>query len=72
MHLGVPKDAGGFGLPNFLLYYWRANIERCIHWIYTYENKKGPGRVHMELRSHLTSLLLHNCNTQFSNPVVRA
>lgn len=72
MYLEVPKDAGGLGLPNFLWYYWRANIVRFIHWIYTYENKKGPGRVHMELRSNLTSLLPHNCNaqsqTQLSEP----
>ena len=74
MYLEAPKDAGGLGLPNFLWYYWAANIVKYIHWTYTYENKQGPDWVHMELLSNplptLTSALPHNY-TQFTNPVVK-
>ncbi len=74
MYLEVPKDAGGLGLPNFLWYYWAADIVKLIHWIYTYENKQGPDWVQMELLSNplptLTSSLPHNCSIQFTNPVV--
>ena len=49
---------------------------KFIHCTYTYENKQGPDWVHMELISNplptLTSSLPHNCNTQFTNPVVEA
>lgn len=74
MYLKVPKDASGLGLPNFLWYCWAADIVKVIHWTYTY--KQGPDWVHMELLSNslptLTSLLPHNCSTQFTNSVVKA
>ena len=76
MYLEVPKDAGGLGLPNFLWYYWAANIVKLCNWIYTYENKQGPDWVHMELLPSpipiLTTGLPYSCNTQPTNPVVKA
>lgn len=29
-----PKDLGGLALPNFLFYYWAANIRSMLHWCF--------------------------------------
>lgn len=31
-HLGKCRAEGGFGLPNFKLYYWGANLNALLHW----------------------------------------
>ena len=76
MYLEVPREAGGLGLPNFLWYYWAANIVKCIHWRFTYDFDEGPDWVYMELLSNplpiLTSSLPSGRITQPTNPVVRA
>ena len=30
--LQKPKDLGGLALPNFIVYYWSANIRTILHW----------------------------------------
>ena len=76
VYLEVPREAGGLGLPNFLWYYWSANIIKCIHWRYTYDYEEGPDWVHMELLSNplpmLTSPLPSNRTISPTNPVVKA
>ena len=56
-YLEVPRESGGLGLPNFLWYYWAANIVKCLHWRQTYEYEQGPDWVHMELLSNPLPML---------------
>lgn len=74
VYLEVPKEAGGLGLPNFMFYYWAANIVKLLHWAFTYENNQGTDWMQMELLSNplpiLTSPLPYNRNIQITNPLV--
>ena len=76
MYLEVPKEAGGLGLPNFIFYYWAANVVKLLHWIFTYENQQGIDWAQLELLSNplplLTSPLPYNSNTQITNLVIKA
>lgn len=47
------KSEGGLGLPNFLFYYWAANIAKLTYWITTFADKEGPIWATMELESTL-------------------
>lgn len=47
------KSDGGLGLPNFLFYYWAANIVKMTYWITMFADKEGPVWTDMELRSAL-------------------
>lgn len=76
--LEMPKRSGGLGLPNFLFYYWAANISKLNYWISRHENKVGPMWVDMELRSDpllspisiLSSSLPINLSLKNLGPVV--
>ena len=46
------KSDGGLGLPNFLFYYWAANV-KLTYWITTFADKEGPVWADMELRASL-------------------
>uniref|UniRef100_A0AAY4CMV8 Reverse transcriptase zinc-binding domain-containing protein n=1 Tax=Denticeps clupeoides TaxID=299321 RepID=A0AAY4CMV8_9TELE len=48
--LEMPKAAGGMGLPNFMYYYWAANISKLIYWIFAWRDNPGPAWADMELR----------------------
>ena len=47
------KSDGGLGLPNFLFYYWAANIVKLTHWITMFADKEGPVWNDMELGATL-------------------
>jgi len=56
-HLEKQKEAGGLALPNFLQYYWAANIYKLIYWVSASYEGDGPVWVEMELHSaHPVSL----------------
>lgn len=53
--LQLPKRSGGLALPNFLHYYWAANIQKLLYW--TVEPAAiQPAWVQVELSSSKTSL----------------
>lgn len=58
IYLEVPKEAGGLGLPNFLPYYWEANIAKILHWKYECDNGEGGVWVRLELMSNPMPLLM--------------
>lgn len=47
------KADGGLGLPNFLFYYWAANIVKLTYWITMFADGEGPVWADMELRATL-------------------
>lgn len=56
-HLEKQKEAGGLELPNFLQYYWAANIYKLIYWVSVSYKEGGPAWVEMERHSaHPVSL----------------
>lgn len=52
-HLEKQKEAGGLALPNFLQYYWAANIYKLMHWVSASYEGGGPVWVEMEQYSAL-------------------
>ena len=46
--LEMPKSAGGLALPNFILYYWAANLSKLPYWITSFRTGQGPTWVAME------------------------
>ena len=42
MYLERSKPEGGLGLPNFMHYYWAANISKFPYWITTFSDREGP------------------------------
>lgn len=42
------KSNGGWGLPNFIFYYWAANIVKLTYWITMFADKEGPVWADME------------------------
>lgn len=77
--LEMTKSTGGLGLPNFLFYFWAANISKLKYWISMHENKRGPMWAAMELESSLplspvsilSSSLPSNLSLQHLGPVIR-
>lgn len=77
--LEVPKSAGGLDLPNFISYYWAANISKLPYWISTWRNDQGPVWAKMELYSEpainpislLSSSIPVRSHPQVLNPVLR-
>ena len=51
-----PKQLGGLALPNFLLYYWAANIRTILHWCST--NSQSPSWLQVEGASCTPSSLM--------------
>lgn len=45
------RGSGGLGLPNFLYYYWAANIHKLTIWFNTCANGRGPSWVFIEQNS---------------------
>lgn len=54
--LQKPKNLGGLALPNFLLYYWAANIRTLLHWCHT--NSQSPPWLQIEEASCSPSSLM--------------
>ena len=54
--LQKPKQLGGLALPNFLLYYWAANIRAILHWCRT--NSQSPAWLQIEEASCSPSSLM--------------
>ena len=77
--LEMPKTEGGMGLPNFLFYYWAANVSKLTYWLSRHETGRGPHWTEMELNSELTLPLVSvlSCplpcgfNLQRMNPVAK-
>lgn len=46
------KSEGELGLPNFLHYYWAANISKLTFWVTAFTDKDGPAWEKMELKAH--------------------
>ncbi len=46
------------GLPNFLFYYWAANIVKLTYWIIMFADKEGPTWADVELRATLPVSLI--------------
>ena len=45
------KSEGGLALPNFLHYYWAANIHKVVFWMSTFREGDGPDWCRMERRA---------------------
>ena len=79
MYLERSKPEGGLGLPNFMYYYWTANVSKFPNWITTFSDREGPAWSSMKLHaslpaspiSLLTSPLPLNLGTYFVNPTVK-
>lgn len=57
----LPKRSGGLALPNFLHYYWAANIQKLLYWtVETAANQ--PAWVQIEFSSSKTSLQSWLCS----------
>lgn len=54
--LQKPKQLGGLALPNFLLYYWAANIRTILYWCHT--SSQPPSWLQVEEASCSPSSLL--------------
>lgn len=52
------KSDGGLGLPNFLFYYWAANIVKMTYWITMFADKEGPVWTDIELKATLPVSLI--------------
>lgn len=73
------KAEGGLALPNFLHYYWAANISKLITWYNVSITDKGPDWSLIEkqacslvsLASMLCALLPLMVGVQTNNPIVR-
>lgn len=50
-HLEKQKEAGGLALPNFIQYYWAANIYKLSYWVSAFYEGDGPVWIEMEQRS---------------------
>ncbi len=46
--LEMPKSAGGLAFPNFMLYYWAANLSQMLYWITSFRTGQSPTWVAME------------------------
>uniref|UniRef100_A0A8C2L4R0 Reverse transcriptase domain-containing protein n=1 Tax=Cyprinus carpio TaxID=7962 RepID=A0A8C2L4R0_CYPCA len=76
--LQLPRNLGGMALPNFMYYYWAANIRAWLHWLR--RNTSLPSWVTLErasiTSSSPTALLCsrlpfkQSISTYSSNPVV--
>lgn len=53
------RPAGGLGLPNFINYYWAANLHKIIHWF----NSPQLSWCHLEADSSSSSLPALVCDT---------
>lgn len=62
------KQNGGLALPNFLYYYWAANIHKLLYWYHTSE---APWSVIEETSCTGTSLSALLCSPYPSTPVSR-
>lgn len=75
--LQLPKSTGGLALPNFVYYYWAANIHKLLYWTDKHTTDQ-PAWVHIEmsssqvsLRSWLCSPLPVSATEASDNPVVK-
>lgn len=75
--LQLPKRVGGLALPNFLHYYWAANIHKLLYWT-DQSTTNQPAWVKMELSSSQSSLRAWLCSpltlstvNASQNPVVK-
>lgn len=67
------RQQGGFGLPNFQLYYWAANIKTISHWTNRTDENAAPDWLTLErdsCRNTSLSALLY-CRLPYSEPVAR-
>lgn len=77
--LQCSKSEGGLALPNFMFYYWSANIVKLSTWIRVFKEGHGPLWSTLELNSDSTtspvaimcSALPIGRNVKFKNPVVQ-
>lgn len=77
--LQCSKSEGGLALPNFLYYYWSANIVKLSTWVRANREGRGPLWTTLELNSDSTaspiaimcSALPIGRNVKFKNPVVQ-
>lgn len=75
----MPKSVGGLALPNFMLYYWAANLSKLPCWVTSFRAGQGPTWAAMETEScSSSSPLLSLCtffskksNYSSSNPVTK-
>ncbi len=59
---------GGLALPNFLYYYWGANIHKVSYWLHAPETNWCALEAHSCLSSSLPALVFSSCYS--SNPIV--
>lgn len=77
--LQCSKAEEGLALPNFMFYYWSANIVKLSTWIDVFRKGTGPLWSTMELNSNLSaspvtivfSALPMPGKASFKNPVVK-
>ena len=53
--LQLPKSTGGLALPNFVYYYWAANIHKLLYWTDKHTTDQ-PAWVHIKMSSSQVSL----------------
>ena len=78
--LELPRALGGLGLPNFMFYYWAANIKKVSYWNAVFENSCGPIWACMEMSSDpqvslisvLCSALPSGFPIRIHNPVINS
>lgn len=44
------KEVGGLGLPNFMQYYWAANVHKLLYWMSAPQD--GDGAIWVEMEQH--------------------
>lgn len=49
--LQQPKRLGGMAAPNFIYYYWAANIRPIVHWLYEDLGADAPSWLQLEAAS---------------------
>lgn len=64
--LEMPKLAGGLALPNFMVYYWAANLSKLPHWITAFRTGQNATWVTMEIESCPSSTPLSSLCSSFS------
>lgn len=78
--LQCSKSEGGLSLPNFMYYYWSANIIKLSAWLRAFKDGKGATWSTMELGSssldspisYLSASLPTTRQLSFTNPVVKS
>ncbi|XP_059927376.1 LINE-1 retrotransposable element ORF2 protein [Gadus macrocephalus] len=73
------REEGGLALPNYMHYYWAANLHKLLFWVSQLNDDETPVWVHMEryasspvsLRSLVCAPLPLSKHLYTNNPVVR-